>query len=139
MELRKLARKKLPVLNEFLKQNLSEQDMKYSGIRGGKLNYDHPGFLYFGIFSGDVLAALWWIEVRGRKAIEASLAVAGAWRGSGILDSLHDRNEEIYAQHRIDHRFRVNDENTVMLDYYAKKGLTPAHRDGHLVIYEIFF
>ena len=135
--IRRLNKNELKELDCFLRQGLNYQDLEFAGIKKLKLNYRHPGFLYFGIMSGDELAALWWIEIRGRRTIEPSLAVARPWRGKGILESLTIRHKEIYARHKIKLRYRVNENNAIMIDYYKKKGIPPTCKEGHLYVYEI--
>lgn len=137
LEVRRLDARSREDVNSLLEQQVDDDDRTVAGIESRRFNFAHSCFVYFGIYNGSELAALWWLKIVRRNTVEPSMIIAKKWRGRGLLSSLHHRNEAIYRRQRISHRYRVNRNNPVMVDFYRKQGVAVDHVEGHLCVYEI--
>lgn len=134
LTLRRLRKSGYPLISEFVNNDLDPQDLVFAGMRNKRLNLGHPSMVYFGLFEGDEIVGLFWFSLVGRQTVEPSMALSARWRGKGVLSSLYERHVPIYRKHRLNLRYRVNENNKLVLDYYLRRGYEIDHKEGHLVI-----
>ena len=126
-----------PDLNDFFCREFDQEDLVFAGVESKKLSFKHSCFIYFGVYEDDILVALWWFNVLGRKLVEPSLVIAKSWRKRGMLSSWYKIVQTISEKHKICLTYKINVENQLMLAYLKKQGLKPEFKEGHLYIFNV--